>query len=359
MKAHRSRVILMLLAFAVFFLSSAATAQETSGTKVYNSGMKSAVLVHNIASGSQGSGSVVNLKDGYILTNWHVVRGGTEMGILFPLFEKNRPVVDPERYNSLAARKSALVGRVVASDEKIDLAIIKLVQPASIPQGTKSVKFAADSPQVGFKIISIGNPAASESLWVYTPGEVRQVYKKKWVSGSQGKMIGDHEARIIEATSPTSPGDSGGPCFNETGELVGVTQGGLKSSVAQGYSYFIDCSEAKNFLRSKKFAFNVANDEVLMAKGTDPKKDPEPAVNPDPTKGPEPKKEPEPKKDPAATDMAKLEKEAGNRLNLIRSVAKDPSKKTFASEQLKKIIAMYPKTEAAKEAQTLLNSLKN
>ena len=44
-------------------------------------------------------------------------------------------------------------------------------------------------------------------------------------------------------------------------------------------------------------------------------------------------------------------------MNAIRSFAKDPTKRTFAIEALQKLIKAYPKTEAAKEAQNLLDKI--
>jgi outer membrane protein assembly factor BamD (BamD/ComL family) len=44
-------------------------------------------------------------------------------------------------------------------------------------------------------------------------------------------------------------------------------------------------------------------------------------------------------------------------LNYIRSLAKNPNTKSLAIEQLEKLIKQYPKTEAAKDAQTLLKNL--
>jgi hypothetical protein len=343
----------LFASMAVLIGGTTGSAEESSGTKVYNSGMKSAVLVMNITQGAQGSGSVVNLRDGYILTNHHVVKGGIEMGILFPLFEKGRPIVDPDRYTSAQARKAALTGRVVCSDERVDLAIIKIQNPGQIPKGTQSVKFAADkglSP--GSKIYSIGNPGASDSLWVYTPGEVRQVYKKKWLAGTKTNFS-EHEAIIIEATSLTTHGDSGGPCFNEKGEQCGVTQGGKNVTVAQGYSYFIDSEEVKIFLKKNRLKFNVVNDTASdtatdTAAETEPKKDS--------TVTTVPKKE-VPMVDPAIATKEKQEKEAASRLSLIRPLAKDPNKRAFAMEKLQQIIKMYPKTEAAKEAEQLLKKI--
>jgi len=110
----------------------------------------------------------------------------------------------------------------------------------------------------GSKLVSIGNPGASTGLWIYTPGEVRSVYRKKWMASDEsGKHKSNHDVRVIEATSPVNPGDSGGPCFNDKGEQVGVTEGFLPD--ARAFSLFIEASEAKAFLKANKVAFNGGN----------------------------------------------------------------------------------------------------
>jgi S1-C subfamily serine protease len=256
-------------------------ATADTGTNVYLSGMRSTVQVIVPVGGDRammGSGSVVDLQQGYILTNWHVVNGSSgNVTVLFPMWANGRPVVEPDRYRN--ARQNALQGRVLASDRKCDLAVIKLLQPARIPTGTTAVAFSADSPLAGGKVYSIGNPAASDSMWVYTPGDVRNVYSKRWTAGIDGAPTSEHSAKIIEATSPTSPGDSGGPCFNDRGEQIGVTQGGLSAKVAQGFSYFIDGSEVKAFLSRNGVAYNVASGGGAIS---------QPPVTSSPTESPPP-----------------------------------------------------------------------
>ncbi len=235
-------------------------ATPDTGTSVYLNGVRSTAYVVTPLGGDrvvEGSGSVVNLQGGYILTNWHVVsRSNGEVSVLFPMWANGRPVVEPDKYRNIPY----LRGRVVASDQRVDLAIIKLLDPGRIPQGTTSVRFAGAGPLAGAKVYSIGNPGASDSMWVYTPGEVRNVYTKTWNSSENGRIVGNHSAKIIEATSPISPGDSGGPCFNDKCEQVGVTQGQLISKEAHGYSFFIDASEVKTFLARNGVACNAAND---------------------------------------------------------------------------------------------------
>lgn len=364
MNALATRCVLSFATFAMLLVVTSPAASDESGAKVYTSGLKSSVqVIVEIEKGiAMGSGSLVNKKDGYLITNWHVVHDAKEIIVLFPIFDKaGKPVGESDRYRS-QAKKLALPCRVIAMDQKIDIAIIKITDMSKLPKNVQAVKFAPDSPFTGDTIHSIGNPAASDSMWIYTPGKVRQVYNKKWKSSGGDGVINSHECKIIEATSPTSPGDSGGPCFNDKGEQVGVTQGGMVAAVAQGYSYFVDATEVKKFLKKHKVAFNVAEEVVVNGDSTpatdsstkseaDPKKDSKD------TKDTTVVKKDTPKKDPAGDELAKQEKEANSRLNLIRPLVKDSTRKSFAVEQLNKIVKLYPKTEAAKEAQSLLKQI--
>ena len=341
MKAHP--VIAASVLLVCGFAHAGAFAEDSS--KIYLNGVKSTVKIYDVEDGASGSGSVVNLEEGYILTNWHVVQGGKDVLVVFPLWEKDRPVSESDKY---PPRKAGHRAKIVASNPKIDLAIVKILDPKKIPQGTLAVRLADESPLPGSKLVSIGNPGASNGLWIYTPGEVRQVGRKKWETRT-GKTVISLDVRVIEATSPVNPGDSGGPCFNEKGEQVGITQGYLPS--AQAFSLFIEASEARAYLKANKIPFTGSNDVAEV------KNDPQPKTT-------EPKKEPVPaasepvKPDPAAEKKAKDEKAAASMLNLLRSVAKDPNRQAFALEKLQALIKLYPKTEAAKEAQTLIDKIK-
>jgi S1-C subfamily serine protease len=340
-------------------LLAAGSARAEDNKQIYLGGMRSAVQV--VVPDGHGSGSVIDLKQGLVLTNHHVVNGTSEVRIVFPLCERNQPIAEKERYES-RLNQLALKAKVVASESRVDLAVVKILEPARIPAGTRAVRLAAGSATPGDRLVSIGNPGASDARWVFTPGEVRQVYRKTWKSASSdGSNITDHEAKIIEATSPTSPGDSGGPCFNDKIELTGVTQGGKRAIVAQGYSYFIDVSEVKKFLKAHKIAVAEAESSEVVG-GPPETKAPEPKTGGDePKKGPgtTPAKDPVVKKGPPKKDGEKeaLEKRAENELRLIRTVAKDPNRRDFAVGQLQKFVQKYPGTDAAREASRLLGQL--
>lgn len=101
-------------------------------------------------------------------------------------------------------------------------------------------------------------------MWVYTPGKVRQVYRKKWQARLDEKTVLTFQAKVIETDSPTNPGDSGGPLVNDKGELVGVTQGGAID--AQSLSIFVDLSEVKKLLNRRSVQALRSTDTVAATK---------------------------------------------------------------------------------------------
>jgi hypothetical protein len=219
-------------------------------------------------------------------------------------------------------------GKVLASDAKVDLALVQLDE---LPAWVQPLPLAANSPGPGQRIHSIGNPGSSDALWVYTSGAVRAVYHKKWQSGTR-RQVNEHEADIIETQSPTNPGDSGGPLVNDRGELVGVTQG--FDPEARLASVFIDVSEVKTLLKNQKI---VVKGGPLLAAGTGATEQPAPT--------------------PPANADEKAEQAAAVKLKIAKLLV-DGGKPDKARDNLRELIETYPKTKVAEEARQLLEKLK-
>ena len=232
-----------ILGAPIALVIGAAWAQNPdAGVRVYQNVLKSTVWVHSNRGTSlaTGSGSLIDRRRHLILTNYHVVGDVDRATVFFPVYRDGRPV--PEKsYYTQRARELGIRGRVVARGEKVDLALIQIER---VPEGAQALSLAPTPVQPGQTVHSIGNPGRSDALWVYTPGKVRQVYRKKW--RAKLDRIVEFEADVVETDSPTNPGDSGGPLANDKGELVGVTEGGALD--AQLLSTFVDVSEVQKLL---------------------------------------------------------------------------------------------------------------
>lgn len=138
---------------------------------------------------SLGSGVIVS-KDGYIVTNNHVIAKADEIRVLLN-------------------DKREFTGKVIGTDPKTDLAVIKINAKGDLPV----VPWGdSDQLEVGEFVLAIGNPFALNST--VTLGIVSAV-------GRANVGIADYED-FIQTDAAINPGNSGGALVNSRGELVGI-----------------------------------------------------------------------------------------------------------------------------------------
>ncbi len=244
-----------------------------AGASVYQRVVRSTAWVHSDRGGGKlatGSGTLVDKGRRLVLTNYHVVGDVKNVIVYFPEFEgrEAKKTISDRKYYTDRAGKLGISGEVVELDKQADLALVRI---ARVPDGVPELPLAADSPDPGQSVHSIGNPGKSGALWVYTPGKVRQVYSKKWKAKLDERTTVSFEAKVIETDSPTNPGDSGGPLVNDKAELVGVTQGGAID--AQSISIFVDLSEVKRLI-NRRSVQALRTEETSAQPKDPPKKDP-------------------------------------------------------------------------------------
>ena len=134
--------------------------------QVYRDTLRSTawVLAKNSDGTSSGTGVLVNTERKLLLTNFHVVGDARAAVIFFPEIKDGKPVVDRQHYLDNLTRLG-IRGSVIGVNRKRDLALIELQK---LPQDTQAIPFAEESIGPGEDVQSIGNPGASEALWVYT-----------------------------------------------------------------------------------------------------------------------------------------------------------------------------------------------
>ena len=138
---------------------------------------------------SVGSGVIVDAKNGYILTNHHVVDEATEIMV---------KLKDGREYTA----------KKVGSDEATDVALLKVEGKnlSDLPIGDSS------KLQVGDFVVAIGNPFGLGQT--VTSGIVSAM-------GRSGLNIEGYED-FIQTDAAINPGNSGGPLINLKGEMVGM-----------------------------------------------------------------------------------------------------------------------------------------
>jgi len=164
-----------------------------------------------------GSGVIVN-KEGYILTNNHVIKDADE--IIVRLSDKRE-----------------FKGKVIGTDPKTDLAVIR-IDDGDLPV----IKIGdSDTLKVGETVIAIGNPyGLSQTV---TSGIVS-------AKGRANVGIAEYED-FIQTDAPINPGNSGGALVNIRGELVGINTAIFSTSGGyQGIGFAIPTNMAKSVMKS-------------------------------------------------------------------------------------------------------------
>jgi 2-alkenal reductase len=157
------------------------------------------ILVTTADGGGVGSGFVYDV--GYVVTNYHVVEGGTALEIDFPSGYKTR-------------------GEVVGSDLDSDLAVIQVDAPDEVFVPLKMGD--SDSLEVGQTVVAIGNPfrlTGTMTLGIVS-AKGRTLESLRQADSGNFFTAGD----IIQTDASINPGNSGGPLLNLNGEVVGVNR---------------------------------------------------------------------------------------------------------------------------------------
>ena len=167
---------------------------------------------------AQGSGFFIS-PDGYIVTNNHVVDHATEVTVT-------------------TSDGKVIPARVVGTDPKTDLALIKVKEGSNYPY----VSFASQAPRVGDWVIAVGNPFGLGGT--VTAGIV----------SARGRDIGAGPYDdFLQIDAPVNHGNSGGPTFNAQGEVVGVNTAIFSPSGGSvGIGFAIASDVAKNVVEQLK-----------------------------------------------------------------------------------------------------------
>jgi serine protease Do len=167
---------------------------------------------------AQGSGFFISA-DGYAVTNNHVVEHAKSVEVTTD---------DSKTYQA----------KVVGTDPKTDIALIKVEGRNDFPY----VKFADGTPQVGDWVLAVGNPFGLGGT--VTAGIV----------SARGRDIGASAYDdFIQIDAPVNKGNSGGPAFNEDGDVVGVTTAIYSPSGGSvGIGFAIPAETVKNVITQLK-----------------------------------------------------------------------------------------------------------
>ncbi|WIV11730.1 trypsin-like peptidase domain-containing protein [Proteiniborus sp. MB09-C3] len=162
----------------------------------------------------KGTGSgIIYRKDGYIITNQHVIDGATELTVTLH---------DGTEYK----------GRVLGQDTKTDLAVVK-VEANNLP----AAKIGdSDNLMVGELAVAIGNPAGEEFSGTVTAGIISAL--------NRSLNIGEKKMKLIQTDAAINPGNSGGALVNQNSEVIGINSIKLSSPEIEGMGFAIPINDA-------------------------------------------------------------------------------------------------------------------
>lgn len=164
-----------------------------------------------------GSGFIIS-KDGYILTNYHVIKRATTIKVT--LFKTN------EVYTA----------KIAGTDPKADIALIKIKPKRELPTLSLGNSKKID---VGDWVIAVGNPFGLNGT--VTAG----------IISAKGRVIGegpfDH---FLQTDAAINPGNSGGPLIDMEGKVVGINTAIVAGG--QGIGFAIPINMVKNEMVSLK-----------------------------------------------------------------------------------------------------------
>ena len=139
---------------------------------------------------SSGSGFIIS-KDGYIVTNYHVIEKATQVVVMLHNGE-------------------TLNAQVKGHESTNDIALLK-VEGENLPY---TILGSSDKLQVGDQVVAIGNPLGELTATL----TVGYVSAKDRIVSTDGTVI-----NMLQTDAAINAGNSGGPLFNMYGEVVGIT----------------------------------------------------------------------------------------------------------------------------------------
>lgn len=225
------------------------TAPVLSSREIYQRMLKSVVFL--VQGDSHGTGWVLDAERGLIVTNDHVVRGGEQVEVRFPLWTNGELDTDLGR----CLDQTPQVGEVVDSHYGSDLAIVRI---ATLPAGTMALPLASASASPGERVHAIGGyPRGSMGMWKYSSGSVGQVAELAYDG---------HQFRVMQSNIDINPGNSGGAIVNDCGQVVGVCQS--IDLDARDVSNNVDISHVRQYLDTVLPLLTSDTPEALVAMGT-------------------------------------------------------------------------------------------
>ena len=186
------------------------TAQK-SVVEIRTEGMVSDSWMQQYVTEGAGSGVIIS-KDGYIMTNNHVIDGANKITVT-------------------TSDKHSYEATLVGTDQTNDVAVLKIKATGLTP----AVYGNSDQLQVGDMAVAIGNPLG-ELGGTVTAGIISATDRELSIDGKTMKLL--------QTDSSINPGNSGGGLFNGDGQLIGLVVAKSAGSDVEGLGFAIPINTA-------------------------------------------------------------------------------------------------------------------
>src|SRR5688572_1028947 len=168
-----------------------------------------------------GSGFIVS-KDGYILTNNHVVDGSDQVTVR---------LLDRREFKA----------KIVGTDPNTDLAVLKIDAKNLVPAPLGN----SSTARVGEWVLAVGNPLGDNLTFTVTSGIISAKGRSLSLPGQSERSIQD----FIQTDAAINPGNSGGPLVSVRGEVIGVNSAiASQTGFYSGYGFAIPIDLARQVM---------------------------------------------------------------------------------------------------------------
>lgn len=205
---------------------------DTGISESVNKVKDSVVVIETYTKGSlvgTGTGFVYDKddKNGYIMTNHHVIESGDTIKVTY-------------------SNDSETTATVVGSDEFADIAVLKVDKDTVL--STATIGKSSDI-NVGDTVFTIGSPMGIEYKGTVTKGILSG--KDRLVSVSVGNSnSADWIMNVMQTDAAINPGNSGGPLCNANGEVIGINSMKIVQTTIEGIGFAIPIEDAVMYAES-------------------------------------------------------------------------------------------------------------
>ncbi|PCI67072.1 MAG: hypothetical protein COB26_10280 [Piscirickettsiaceae bacterium] len=255
------------LSIIVFIFPQYSVAEGLNRSEAFVKVFTLSIRKGKVVSAGHGTGFVIN-EGGYIVTNNHVVKGGTLFSVV--------PDGQSLGLESILKRPNA---EVVWSSSDLDLAILLVKKDALNSLRLSPITLTSSLPKKGQVVHAVGFPGVADSKSIKTSDIVAE---STFSSGVLGRLIengvwrkGGAPLKLVQHSAFINKGNSGGPLIDECNRVIGInTQGALDTVYnskgrksggvfAAGFYYATDVRELIDILSGRNITFTLDDENCL------------------------------------------------------------------------------------------------